>query len=445
MSRPPAWRRGAACVVACVSLAAWGAPTWGQEAETAEGKVEATLDAGSDRRIERRLTATFESLESLAGVRVAVSTGVVKLTGEVMSSDASELAGALARQIEGVTAVDNEIVESHSLQQRMSLVAEEIEDRAWDALRFLPLLAVALAVLALFVLAARLIGRAERAFGWLTRNVFLQDLARQAAQGAVFVLGLLLALEIMDATAVVGAVLGAAGLVGLAIGFAFRDLVENYIASILLSLRQPFAPNDHVIIEGHEGKVVRLTSRATILLSFDGNHIRLPNAMVFKAAIVNYSRKPERRFEFVVGLGVDENLAAAQDLAVSVLEGMEGVIDVPPPFVLVEALGDSNVALRLYGWVDQTRSDFGRVRSEAVRLVKNAFDAEGFEMPEPTYQVRIGPIGDAAQPRSGPDISSSEETRETRDVGRDHHLDQEIEAERAAEEPDLLNAASPVE
>jgi len=417
-----------------------GEPVLAQEAETAEGKVEATLDANTDRRIAKRLTATYASLESLQGVEVTVSAGVVKLIGEVDSADARKLAGDLARQIEGVTAVENEIAQSRSLTRRVTAVWTDLEERAWDAARFVPLLLVALLVFAAFVLLARLLGHAGRIYEWLASNVFLQDLARQAAQGAVLVIGLLLALEILDATAVVGAVLGAAGLAGLAIGFAFRDLVENYIASILLGIRQPFAPNDHVIIEGHEGKVVRLTSRATILLSFDGNHLRLPNATVFKAVIENFSRRPERRFQFAVGVGVDENLASAQDLAVEVLQGIDGVLTEPAPFVLIDTLGDSNVALRVFGWIDQTISDFGRVRSEAIRLVKNAFDARGIEMPEPIMRVRVEGAGEATA-----DAPKSAEPTSARDVRADDHLDREIEAERSAEKPDLLSSEAPAE
>ncbi|MEZ5537828.1 MAG: mechanosensitive ion channel [Thiolinea sp.] len=73
--------------------------------------------------------------------------------------------------------------------------------------------------------------------------------------------------------------------------------MENYIASILLSLRNPFQVNDFVSIDGHDGNVLRLTSRATILISPDGNHIRIPNATVFKAVITNFTRHPERRFQ----------------------------------------------------------------------------------------------------------------------------------------------------
>jgi small-conductance mechanosensitive channel len=162
-------------------------------------------------------------------------------------------------------------------------------------------------------------------------------------RAAVLIAGVLLALEILDATALVAAVLGTAGLFGLVLGFAFRDLAENAIASLLLSLRQPFAPNDLVSIEGCEGHVLRLTSRATVLLSVEGNHVRIPNATVYKGVIVNYTRNPLRRFDLAAGVGVDEDLIAAQRLGVEILRVTPGVLADPPPQALVEDLGESNV------------------------------------------------------------------------------------------------------
>jgi small conductance mechanosensitive channel len=123
------------------------------------------------------------------------------------------------------------------------------------------------------------------------------------------VLGVVLALDLLNLTALLGTILGAAGIIGLAIGFAVRDTVENFIASIMLSIRQPFRPKDLVEIEGELGHVIRLTSRATILLSLDGNHIRLPNATVFKAKIINYSRNDERRFTFALGIDPGADIA----------------------------------------------------------------------------------------------------------------------------------------
>lgn len=88
-----------------------------------------------------------------------------------------------------------------------------------------------------------------------------------------------MALDLLEATALVGAVAGTAGLAGLALGFAFKDIVENYLAGLLLAFQRPFDKNDHVTVEDHAGKVVRLTPRETILMTMDGNHVRVPNAV----------------------------------------------------------------------------------------------------------------------------------------------------------------------
>ncbi len=414
-----------------------------QEIEASDEKIATRTDAATDRRIAERLSATFESLEPLAAVKVEVRSGVVRLSGEVPSLPDRALAGTLAKQVEGVVAVQNDLQESLALDSRLGAVVDDLEARAGRLLLLLPLIAVSILVLAAFVLAARLVGRAKRPFSWMTANVFLRDLLRQVARAAVVLMGVLLALEIVGATTLVGAVLGTAGVVGLAIGFAFRDLVENYIASVLLSLRRPFSPSDHVRIEGHEGKVVRLTSRATLLLGFDGNHIRIPNATVFKSTIVNFSRKPERRLDFAVGVASEPDPASAQRVAADALRGLDGILTDPEPLALVETLGDSNVVIRVLAWIDQTRSDWGRMRSEAIRRVKLAFEEAGLEMPEPISRVRLENTGAVAS-RPGPALPASEAGAPV-GTAPERHLDQEIQAERAGEEPDLLASEGEVE
>lgn len=256
---------------------------------------------------------------------------------------------------------------------------------------------------------------------------------------------LALALQILDATALVGAVLGTAGVLGVAIGFAFKDTLENYLAGILMSLRQPFAPRDYVVIGGNEGLVVSMTSRATILMTPDGNHLRLPNALVFRSVMLNYTRNPSWRFELDVGIGVNEDLVLAQQIGVDELSRLDGVISRPPPRAYIAALGDSNVQLRFHGWVDQRTHDFLMVKSEAIRKVKLALEGQGMDMPEPIYRVQIterpvAPVEPSATARRGAASNKVMDTRATTDL-----------AEQIDEEPlglasnDLLDPAAPRE
>ena len=268
-------------------------------------------------------------------------------------------------------------------------VAERLELQAYNLVAGLPLLVIAILV----VWVAWRIGK------WLSnraaldrvaqRNPFLRDLVKTSARWAVTLGGMLIALEIMNATALVGAVLGTAGVMGVALGFAFKETLENYLAGVLMSLRQPFSPRDHVVIDGNEGVVIALTSRATILMTLDGNHLRLPNALVFRSVMLNYTRNPTRRFEFDVGVGVNEDLLLAQRIGTSRLASIAGVIAAPPPRAYIASLGDSNVQVRFHAWVDQDSHDFLLVKSEAIRSTKLALEEAGMDMPEPIYRVQI--------------------------------------------------------
>ena len=220
-------------------------------------------------------------------------------------------------------------------------------------------------------------------------NAFIAGIYRQAFRFLCGIVGMVVALDLLGAAALLGTILGAAGIVGLAIGFAVRDTVENFVASIMLSLRQPFRPNDLVEIEGDVGRVIRLTSRATILLSLDGNHIRIPNALVFKGRIVNYSQNPARRFSFDIGIDPDADLEATRMLAQAALKAQAFVLDDPEELVWIENITEAGAILRVTGWIDQTRTGFVTARGDAIRLVKAAIEAAGVSIPDTTYRIRL--------------------------------------------------------
>jgi small-conductance mechanosensitive channel len=420
----------------------------GKPAETPvdTSKVIATgSSVQSDKKIRQRLQDIFAELDTLKYLDIRVNKGVVTLNGEVDSSATKTKALQFAHQIEGVAAVENNLVINRSLGKRLQNTWNKLLDMGQQAIAGLPLFFMALLVLLLFWMLGGWVSRRQHLLRRISPNYFIATLLGQLAHLAFIMMGLILALTLLDATALLGTILGAAGIMGLAVGFAVRDTVENYIASILLSVRNPFEVNDLVRIDSFEGNVASLNSRATILISPDGNHIRIPNATVFKAIITNFTRNPERRFQFDVGVDSGQNLLTAQTLALETLQAMPGVIAEPQPLVLIEELGDSNVLLRVFAWVNQRNHNFGKVRSEAIRGVKQAFDQAGIVMPEPIYNLRINQSTEIS-PAVKPAVASAEERREVQDISADHTIENKVKQEQStSDSANLLTPDAPKE
>lgn len=432
--------------------------------EPAAGAIDAAPAADDDRKIERRIEDIFGELKGLDRIRVEVKAGVVDLSGTVTEAAYSTQAENVAARVHGVVAVQNNLEEETALEERLVPVYERLHTRVMQAVSYLPLLIVAAVAFVLAASAGVLIARRDWPWNRLAPNAFIADLVRQLIRIGFMVVGIVLALDVLGATAVIGTLLGAAGIVGLAVGFAVRDTVENYIASIMLSIRQPFNPKDFVRIEGFEGHVISLTSRATILMEADGNHIRIPNAIVFKSTIINYSTNPQRRFVFELGVDADSDLDLALQVGLETIRAQDFVLNDPPADAWIEKLGDSNVVLTFVGWIDQNRTDFLRARSEAMRLVKGALETSGFSLPEPIYRLRFdqpapavvvsdGPAvkeepssGAPGQPSAPVPVQAAAVPARANDTDVDRALERRVEQERrAAQDEDLLNEEAPKE
>jgi small conductance mechanosensitive channel len=175
--------------------------------------------------------------------------------------------------------------------------------------------------------------------------------------------------------------------VGLVLGIAFRGITENFLASLFLSLQQPFREGDLVEIAGSTGYVRKLTSRATLLTTLDGSQVQIPNTTVFTSVIRNFTSSPNRREDFVVGIGYDASVPRAQELALKVLQEHPAVLDNPEPWVLVDRLGPATVDLRVYFWLDGRQHSWLKVRSSVIRLVKRAFQDAGISLPDESREV----------------------------------------------------------
>lgn len=429
-----------------------------------DGEISAQTDAKADAALQGRLNKLFDEVDGLSRVWAQVRKGVVRLTGTVTEPSLARAAESLASRVEGVVLVENRIELDTAIANRFDPLMKRFAADMRDVVLFLPLFLVGIVVVVAFWFLARVAIWFAGPLLRRTPNEFVQNIAKTAIRAAFVGIGILMALEAMDATEIATSMLGAAGLVGLAVGFAVKDTIENYLASVLLSIRQPFSPHEIVNIDGQEGMVARLTSRTTVLINFEGNHVRIPNAAVFKATIINYSREPKRRFDFKIGIDPSADIDAARALIVETLGAFEPVLDDPGPLAVISELGDWAVILWVAAWVDQRQTDLLKAKSESLRLIKHALDEAGIAMPNPTYTIvtEPGTVADAAgqtaavkRPASKRPATKRVETRPpaaqprtdlSRDAGAlapdtsvERIMDEAVERDREqAQSPDLL-------
>lgn len=404
-------------------------------------------DVPSDTAIRERLQAVLAALDGGAGIEVSVEQGVVTLKGNVPNARSARELEGIANRVEGVIHVQSRLTEETDVSARVRPATRKFQEMGAAAVQMLPVVLVALVV----VVAFWLLGRWAGSRGAWLRRIGLSELAsnlgKRIVRLAITGLGILIALEILDATALVGAMLGVAGVAGIAVGFAFRNIVENYLAGVLLSARNPFDVGDVIEVGTFTGTVVRLTSRDTVLMTRDGNHLRIPNSMIITSAMTNFTRNPLRRLEFVVGVSVDLDLQQARQLGIETLQAMTGILADPGPQVLVAELGDSTVQLRFLAWINQHDSDFLKARSEAIRQIKAAYDKAGIEMPEPIYRIHLrnpSAIERSTEPSDRPPEAAQQKpalvtpTR-AEDVAADNTIDRQVAAElRSSDEENLL-------
>ena len=374
------------------------------------GPIETDAGADDDAAIAERIRAILQELEGYDRTTVTVRAGVVRLAGEVSDPPLVARAVTIARRTRGVVEVRNAIRVSERVGERVTPVIDRLRARWQQATVLLPILALGAIAFTLLALVGWWLSR--RAWPWslLTPNPFVRQVLRQVFLILFLGSAALVALDVVGASGLLSTLLGTAGLIGLAFGFAVRDTVENYVASILLSLRQPFGAGDLVKIGNQEGHVIRLNSRATILLSPQGNHVRIPNAAVYKAVVINFTRDPRRRLDFGFDLAAGADLGGVQRVALQALReaGASGsLLAQPAPMVTIEHVDETRVRMVCYGRMDQNTHDFATVRSATLQRVFAALVAADYRLASRSRRVLMRSSG-AAPDETDTDASSAQ-------------------------------------
>jgi len=356
--------------------------------EKVDVKPEA-LDTDISLRLENILKSTNWFLDPI----VRVKNGVVFLEGKTRTNEYKKWAGELAHNTQDTVAVVNQIqVMPASIFDFQPIIAGLLEQ--WRSLiRTIPSIIFGLLILVITWLGVKGMTFLVRLFlKSRLENPLLQRLIIWGIGLGISLIGLYTVFHLMGLTDIALTIIGGTGLVGIILGIAFKDITENLLASIFLSINNPFHGGDLIEIDGITGYVQSLTIRSTILITLGGSYVQIPNAKVYKSNIRNYTGNPNRREDFIIGIGYRCAISDAQEIALTILKEHPAVLSDPEPWVLVDNLSSATVNLRIYFWLDGKKHSWLKVRSSVIRLIKRAYQARGIPMPDEGRE-RVFPDG----------------------------------------------------
>lgn len=251
----------------------------------------------------------------------------------------------------------------------------------------LPFIVLGAAVFGLFYFLARVAGRMVRRATEGKSSANLGKVMGRISQWALMFVGLVIAVTIIAPSVTPAKLLTSLGIGGVAIGFAFKDILQNFMAGLLILLREPFRVGDQIISGDFEGTVESIETRATIIKTYDGRRVVVPNSQIYTNPVMVNTAHDSRRSQYDIGIGYGDDHREAARVIQRAMERTDGVLSDPAPDVLVVELAGSSVNLRARWWTASDRASVVGVANDVLSNVKEDLDAAHIDMPYPTRVV----------------------------------------------------------
>lgn len=361
----------------------------GLAAETSEPEVAQRVsvnEVAADEAIQSRLSQILQATQWFTDVRVEVRESVVFLDGTALDDERKQWAGRLVRNTEGVAAVVNriEVKREVSLSEPLTAVGSSIKT-LWDGFLIQsPLIVAGLLMLIVTALVNKLAH-------WLFSRVAkrsrlrgsLQDLLLQLLTIGIWICGLMIAAIIVFPGLTPAKALTVLGLSSIAIGFAFKDIFENFFAGILILWKYPFDKGDFIECGDIHGRIEDITIRMSMIRQVDGQLVVVPNAVLFKNPVDVLTSRATRRTTVICGVAYGTDLDEARDVIQRAVKDCSTVNQDKPIQIFAQEFADSSINFEVTWWTGSTPVEIRQSRDEVVRVVKRALDGAGIEIPFP--------------------------------------------------------------
>lgn len=252
-------------------------------------------------------------------------------------------------------------------------------------LTLLPNLVIAFVIIIMTWLIARsAVKIADRLTGRSSLRQDLQNLVETVVRVIIWIVGLLVAAAVAIPGFTPAGMIAGLGVGALAVGFAFQDIFENFLAGVLIMLRDKMNIGDLIEVEGVLGKVEHITLRETHVRQLSNELTIMPNSMLFKNKVKILTDAPIRRDEVMVGVSYDSDLDSSMEAIRRAFEGIAGLVDEKPIGVFAREFGSSSIDFQVQWWSESSAPrDMRDVRTDVVKAIKRELDAAGIEIPFP--------------------------------------------------------------
>ncbi len=248
----------------------------------------------------------------------------------------------------------------------------------------LPNIIAAIVFLLVAWLAAHWLARGINSLSTRRGRPDLGTLLGSLARGALLVAAFLFAAAIVFPSVNPADIFATLGIGSVAIGFAFKDILQNLLAGLLLLINRPYRRGDQIVVKDFEGTVEHIESRATLIKTYDGRRVIIPNSDVYTSPVIVNTAYKLRRDEFIIGIGYGDDPSAAIDIFEEAVAGVDGVLADPKPEALPWVLNESSVDLKVRWWAESTRTEQVHVRARVVLALFKVAKANGIDLPFPT-------------------------------------------------------------
>lgn len=306
-----------------------------------------------------------------------------------------------------------------NLQNMFDKALAKVVDWVEAMVKMLPNLALALFVVLLSWVLAKLVCRiVERAMRHISSHREVRALFVKVSHIAVIAGGIAVALGILNLNRTVTSLLAGIGIIGLALGFAFKDIASNFMAGILLTFHHQFTVGDLIETSGFFGRVESINLRATRGRALQGQLVVIPNSQLLTNIITNYSSNVERRVDLACGVAYGDDLQKVEQLAVQAVEGIEERLSSRPVEFFYEEFGSSSINFKVRFWIHSSQKTFLSARSKAVKAIKKTFDENGITIPFPIRTLDFGVVGGETLAEHLKDFREVHAKDETQERGR---------------------------